>query len=51
VRGFSVVDLGGNSLRVSPAGDSEVDEQPASGLTFASPTRCSGFLVDRAERR
>src|SRR5262245_42722400 len=32
VRGFSLVDLGGNWLRVSRAGDNEADEPPASGL-------------------
>ena len=32
VRGFSLVDLGGNWLRVSRAGDTEADEPPASGL-------------------
>lgn len=32
VRGFSLVDLGGNWLRISRAGDTEEDQEPASGL-------------------
>lgn len=32
VRGFSVVDPGGNWLRVSRAGDTEEEQEPASGL-------------------
>ena len=32
VRGFSLVDPGGNWLRVSRAGDTEEDQEPASGL-------------------